>query len=180
MTELKQKAQKTINFFKKEIDQLRTGRASPALVENIRVEVYNSKLTLKEVASITTPQPRLIQIEPWDKQIVADIEKAILSSDLGLTPQVQGKIIKIFLPPLDEEQRQRMIRILKQKKEQARQAIRRIRDDFIKKWRIKKQNREISEDEFFRQQEAIQKEVDQLMNEIDELTERKEKEILTI
>lgn len=179
-SQLSQKCKKTIEIFKQEISQLRTGRASPALVENIVIEAYDTKLTLKEVATITAPQPRLLQIDPWDKQLLPVIERAIQTSDLNLNPQVQGKIITIALPPLDDEQRQKLVRLLKQKKEHARQAIRNLRDEAIKKIRIKKQEGEISEDQYFREQDEIQKEIDEFMEEIENIAGKKEKEILTI
>lgn len=171
---------KSINHFKTEIGSLRTGRATPALVEDIPVEAYDQKMELKGLATINVPDSRTIVIDPWDKNVLKFIEKAITDSDIGVSPVVDGTVIRLNMPPMTEENRLDMVKILKQKAEQAHISVRgvreKIRDSIIKS----EENKEIGEDERFRSLEELDKEVGEINKQIDKISEEKEKEIMTI
>jgi ribosome recycling factor len=165
------------DYFKGEIAQIRAGRANPALVENLSVDYYGTPTPLKQIASLSAPQANLIVIEPWDKNALPAITKAIESSELSLAPIVEGHIIRINLPPLSQERREQMIRLLHEKTEEARIALRLRREEAIKKAQELKDNKEIGEDEWFRLKDKIQKEINEANNEVKKLSESKQKEI---
>jgi len=171
---------KAIEHFKSEISSLRTGRATPALVEDIPVEAYDSKMDVKGIASINVPDPKTIIIEPWDKSLLKNLEKAINEADVGISPVVDGTIIRLNMPPMTEENRKEMVKILKQKAEQARVSIRGIREKIRDKIIKAEEAKEISEDERFRLQEDLDKKVNEVNKEIEKIAEEKEKEIMTI
>lgn len=166
--------------FKEELAKLRTGRANPALVENIPVECYGSKMPLKQMASISVPEARLITINPWDKSVLSAIEAAISASGLGLNPNNDGQIIRLNIPPLNEERRQEMVKVLNQKTEEFRVAVRNIREEIWRKIQEMEKNGEISEDEKFKGKDKLQEVIDEYNQKIEELREGKEKEIITI
>ena len=171
---------KAVSVLQKNFNKLRTGRASSSLVEDIVVDYYNTPTPLKQLASISIPDSRTIVIQPWDKNSIQNIEKAIMKSDLGLTPVNDGKVIRINMPPLTEERRKELVKVAKKFAEEAKVAIRNIRregNDALKKM---KNNKEISEDDFFMGQEEIQKITDKYIKEVDKVLEEKEKEILEI
>lgn len=172
--------QKAIDHFKSEIGTLRTGRATPAMVEDIPVQAYDQKMELKGLASINVPDPKTIVIDPWDKNVIKDIEKALNDSDIGVSPVVDGTVIRLNMPPMTEENRKDMVKILKQKAELARISIRGIREKIRDKIIKAEEAKEISEDERFRGQEELDKHVGELNKEIDKIAEDKEKEIMTI
>ena len=171
---------KTLKNLESEYKRLRTGRASTALVEHIRVEYYGTPTPLNQLATITVPEPRTIMIQPWDLSVVAEVEKAILKSDLGLTPNNDGKIIRINVPPLTEERRQELVKVVKKMAEEAKVALRNIRRDANEMIKEMKKEKQISEDDQFRGQEKIQKLTDEFVKKVDELLEKKEKEILEV
>jgi len=171
---------KTLKNLESEYKRLRTGRASTALVEHIRVEYYGMPTPLNQLATITVPEPRTIMIQPWDLSVVAEVEKAILKSDLGLTPNNDGKIIRINIPPLTEERRQELVKVVKRMAEEAKVALRNIRRDANEMIKEMKKEKQISEDDQFRGQEKIQKLTDEFVKKVDELLEKKEKEILEV
>ncbi len=171
---------KTIEHLKTELGTLRTGRASPSLVENIQVEAYDTKTKLIELASITTPETRQILIQPWDKSIIKEISQAIASSSLGLTPQVDGQVIRVNLPQLTEERRKELIKLMNGILENARVQVRNIREDVNKGLRNQEKEGKISEDQLFAAQKELQKIVDGFNEQIKKLGEIKEKEIMTI
>ncbi|MBW1974211.1 MAG: ribosome recycling factor [Deltaproteobacteria bacterium] len=171
---------KTLKNLESEYKRLRTGRASTALVEHIRVEYYGTPTPLNQLATITVPEPRTIMIQPWDLSVVAEVEKAILKSDLGLTPNNDGKIIRINIPPLTEERRQELVKVVKKMAEEAKVALRNIRRDANEMIKEMKKEKQISEDDQFRGQEKIQKLTDEFVKKVDELLEKKEKEILEV
>lgn len=160
--------------------QIRTGRATPALVENIMVKCYSSQSPLVQLASITAPDPSSLIIQPWDKSIMKDIEKAISASNLGLAPVNEGNQIRLSIPPLTEEKRKELIKIVHTKVEESRVAVRGIRELTLKELRNQEKEKIISEDELFSNQKELQKETDELMEEIRLISEKKEKEILTV
>ncbi len=172
--------QKAIDHFKSEISILRTGRATPAMVEDIQVEVYDQKMEIKGLASINVPDPKTIVIDPWDKNVIKDIEKALNDSDIGVSPVVDGTVIRLNMPPMTEENRKDMVKILKQKAEQARISARGVREKVRDKIIKAEDAKEITEDERFRSQEELDKHVGEVNKEIDKITDEKEKEIMTI
>lgn len=160
-----------------EISSLRVGRASPALIENILVGCYGSKSPIKQLASISVPEPRMLVIEPWDKKILPDLEKAILSSNLGLSPIVDKNLIRINIPALTEERRKAIIKILNSKLEEAKIKFRNSRDGAIKEAGELFDDKKITEDEKFKLKEEIQKIVNTMSENLEKLLKLKEKEI---
>ncbi len=172
--------QKIIESFKREIASLRTSRASSALVENILVEAYGTKMLLKQLANISVLDGKTIIIEPWDKNNLKHIEKAFQVSDLGLTPIVENDIIRISFPPLNEERRKELIKILHQKAESARIELRRIRDKIREEIFKKEKAKEISEDEKYRLFKELDEKTRKVDQQIKELADKKEQEISQI
>lgn len=164
---------------KNEAGAIRTGRASPALVEDIPVEYMGSRLKIKELASITAPEPRLVVIQPWDVGAVPHIEKGIRESSLGLNPANDGHVIRLTIPPLSEERRKEFIKILHQKMEEVRIRIRQTREDVLKKVQTAVKEKTAREDEVFKAKDELQKIVDDIQKRIDELVKKKEQELMT-
>ena len=175
---LKEKLNKVIEHFKNEITVLRTGRATPALVEDLAVDYYGTKTPLKALASISTPDPKQILIQPWDKGALQPIEKAIQSSQLGLNPIVDGVYVRLNLPQLTEERRKDLTKILGQKAEEAKISVRKAREEALKEVEEQEKKKEISEDEKFRKKSEAQKTVDETNKKIEEIVSAKEKEIM--
>lgn len=169
-----------INFFKDDISGLRTGRASAAIAEDISVEAYGAHQPLKSLASINVPDAKTVNIEPWDKSILAAIEKAIRDSGLGINPVNTGSQIRLFLPELTSERRQELIKVLRQKEESARIAIRKVREDVKEMVKSAENGKEITEDEKYRLEEDLDKTVKEYNDKIKEIAEKKETEINTI
>ncbi len=172
------KMDKAIEAFQRELDRVRTGRATPALLDGITVDYYGTPMPLNQVASVSVPESRLLTIQPWDANILPDIEKAVLKSELGLTPTNDGKIIRIAVPPLTEERRKDLVKLVKKMAEEARVAVRNVRRDAIEKLKAQKKNKEISEDEMYKLQDKVQEITDEHIKEIDKILAEKEKEIL--
>lgn len=171
---------KAVKHFERELITIRTGRAHPALVENIKVLCYNSTMNLKEVASISTPEARLITIQPWDRGIMNDIEKALLNSELGVTPINEGTIIRIRLPEMSAARRDELVKILNKKLEDSRVAIRNVRKDFHNLVRDSFRTKTISEDHERRLGDSLQKITDKFIKTVDDMAQKKETEIKTI
>lgn len=167
-----------IAHFREEITGLRTGRATSALVENLEVEYYGARTPLKAIAAISTPGPREIVIQPWDKQALQPIERAIAASSLGLAPIADRDVIRLSIPPLTEERRKELARLLGKYREEARIKVRQERDEALKNVERALQEKEISEDERTRRREQAQKLIDEANKTIEEIGEKKEKEIL--
>ncbi|MEE8315769.1 MAG: ribosome recycling factor [Syntrophobacteria bacterium] len=178
--DLKDRMGKSIESLKREYSRLRTGRASISLLDGIRVSYYDTPTPLNQMASLAVPEPRLIVIQPWDKTAIEDIEKAILKSELGLTPMNDGKVIRISIPPLTEERRKELVKVARKMSEENKVAIRNIRRDANEMLKDLKKEKEISEYDLFRSQEEVQKATDQFISQVDELCAAKEKEILEI
>src|SRR5262245_17599447 len=159
---------------------VRTGKASPSLVENILVEVYGSQMRIRELAGITTPEPRALMIQPWDAASVHPIEKAIQKSNLGLNPAVQGKFIRIFLPELSQERRVEFVKVIHKMTENGRVAIRHVRRDAIEHLKKESKDSKISEDELAHGEKEVQKLTDQYIAKLDAHMAHKEKEIRTV
>jgi ribosome recycling factor len=169
-----------LEHLKRELAGLRTGRASLALLDNIRVDYYGKPTPLKQIANLAVPESRLITIQPWEPSRIKDIEKAILSSDLGLTPSNDGKMIRIPIPPLTEERRKDLIKVCKKHGEEAKVKLRAIRHEANDE--LKKQQKEgkISEDDLRRGEADVQKLTDQYVQKIDQTLKKKEEEILEV
>jgi len=179
-TKHQEEFQKIIDHYIHAISTVRTGRANPAIVDNIEVESYGAKMKLRELAAISVPEPKVLQIEPWDKNIAKEIEKAIIASNIGLTPNVSGSVIRLVLPAMTEERRKLLIKQLMETTESARVGIRRVRDEILKAFKEEKSKGEMTEDQFFQKSKEVQNSVDLMNAKIKELLEAKEKEIMTI
>ncbi len=172
--------EKAIIFFQQEIGKIRTGRANPGLVENLMIDYYGNKTPLKQAANISVPEPRLIVIQPWNIDSLANIEAAIKMSDLGLNPSNDGKVIRINLPPLTEERRKDLVKLLNQKAEETRVAIRNIREEIWKKIQQAETEGDISEDDKYRGKERLEEIISEYNQKIEEIRVKKEKEIMTV
>jgi ribosome recycling factor len=178
--EAEEKMIKTDEVVQHEFSGVRTGKASPVLVENIQVEVYGSMMRIRELAGITTPEPRVLAIQPWDAATVHPIEKAILKSNLGVTPAVQGKVIRLVMPELSTERRQEMVKVVHKLAEDGRVAVRHVRRDAIEA--VKKESKAggVAEDQVEVAEKEIQKLTDDYIAKINTHLAAKEKEIMTV
>lgn len=180
LLEADDKMSKTEQVVQNEFAGVRTGKASPALVENIQVEVYGSHMRIRELAGITTPEPRALAIQPWDATTLHPIEKAIQKANIGLNPSIQGKVIRIFFPELSQERRQEYVKMVKNMAENARVAIRHVRRDAMDDLKKQKAAGNIPEDDEKHGEKELQKLHDQFIAKIDEHLGHKEKEIMTV
>ncbi|SHI43140.1 ribosome recycling factor [Desulfofundulus thermosubterraneus] len=171
---------KTVELVKKEFASLRAGRATPALLDKVLVSYYGTPTPINQLATISVPEPRLLVIQPWDKTILPEIERAILKSDLGITPTSDGTVIRLAIPQLTQERRAELVKVVKKKAEEGRVAIRNIRRELNDKVKQQQKNGEISEDELRRTQDEIQKLTDKYIKEIDQLVSTKEQEIMQV
>ena len=178
--EMETRMKKSIGALKSELATIRTGRANAALLDHVKVPYYGSDVPVSQIGSISVPEPRMLMITPWEKSILADLEKAILKSDLGLNPANDGEVIRIVLPELTEERRRDLVKQVKSVGEKAKVSIRNIRRDANDD--VKKQVKDdgLSEDESKRLQDRIQKVTDQFIAEVDQVVEHKESDILTV
>ncbi|MBI4834351.1 MAG: ribosome recycling factor [Planctomycetes bacterium] len=180
MQQSEQRMQKTIQVMAEEIKGIRTGRASPALVDNIRVEYYGTQTPLKQLATISVPEPRLLVIKPFDMSCIGDIEKAILKSELGITPQSDGKLVRLAVPHLSEERRKQLSKMVKETAERNKVSVRNIRRDALKMAEDEEKAKTISEDEKFKVKDEMQKLTEKYEKEVDTLLEKKTKEIMEV
>jgi len=172
--------QKCVQAFQAELKKLRTGRAHPSLIEHLKVEYYGSEVPLQQVANISIEDARTLVVSPWEKSMVAPIERAVYKSDLGLTPNTAGTVIRIPLPPLTEERRRDITKVVRQEAENARVSLRSVRRDALADMKEMLKEKLIAQDDERRGQEEIQKLTDRFVAEIDQLLAAKEKEILQI
>lgn len=179
-TQAESRMKKSIKALGDEFNTIRTGRASASLFDKIKVDYYGQPTPLSQVASISIPESRLVVIQPWDKGVLGDIEKAIFASELSLNPANDGKVIRINIPPLTEERRKELVKLAKNTAEQSRVAVRNIRRDANDELKKAEKDSEISEDELKRAEEEIQKLTDKYIAEVNSLLEDKEKEILEV
>lgn len=175
-----EKMQKSLSNLENEYTAIRAGRANPRILDRIQVDYYGTPSPLQSVANISVPEARLIQIQPWDASLIKDIEKAILSSDLGLTPANDGKVIRLVFPELTEERRKELVKDVKKKGEEAKIAIRNIRRDANDAVKKEAKGNEISEDEQKQMEDKIQKLTDQYVSKIDKAIEAKSNEVMTV
>lgn len=179
---LNQRFQKVIDSLSVDISSIRTGRATPGLVENIVVPAYGGTQRLKvmEVASITSPDPSQLVISPWDKSIIGDIKKGILEANIGMNPNIDGEIIRIVMPPMTTEDREKYVKLLGQKLEVSKVAIRQIRADAMQDAKKRFENKEITEDGKVVEEKKIQEKTDEFVKKIEEIGEKKKQELLQI
>ncbi|HYE30101.1 MAG TPA: ribosome recycling factor [Methylomirabilota bacterium] len=180
LLEAEEKMTKTEEVVRHEFTSIRTGKASPSLVENIQVDVYGSMMRIRELAGITTPESRVLLIQPWDANTVGPIQKAIQSANLGLNPAVDKKFIRIVLPELSTERRQEFTKIVRKMAEDGRVAVRHVRRDAMEALKKETKDGTISEDEAEMAEKEVQKLTDQYIAKIDAATVQKEKEIMTV
>jgi len=180
LKETKDRMNKAVDALRDNLMTIRTGRASPALVERLPVEYYGALTPLNQMATISVPEPRLLAIRPWDPTALANIERAILKSELGLTPSNDGKIIRLNIPRLTEERRQELVKVVGNQVEEGKIAIRNIRRDAIEDLRELESEKLISEDEFYRTKDDVQEITDKFVAKMDEIGRDKEQEIREI
>jgi ribosome recycling factor len=168
----------TVENFKKELTRIRTGRATPAILEGVKVEYYGTEVPLNQIAGIAVPEPRLLIVQPWDKSAIGEIERAIRKAGLGLNPMSDGNVIRIPIPALSEERRQDLIKLVRKLAEEARIAIRNVRRDGMDKVKTMEKNKEITEDEREMAEKGIQEITDDHIEEINNLLKKKEEEIM--
>jgi len=178
--QVKAKMEASVEALKRELIKIRTGRASLSLLDGIKVDAYGSMLPVDQVGTMTIPESRLIVIQPWDPQMLPVIEKAILSSDLGLTPANDGKVIRLTIPQLTEERRKELVKQVKKIAEEFKVAVRNVRREANDSLKKMKKNKDISEDDMFRLQEEAQKATDAFIRQIDEVAAGKEKEVMEV
>ena len=176
----KDRMKSSVQSLKEDLAAIRTGRASPALVEKLLVEYYGQPTPLIQLASISVPEPRQLLIKPFDPGSLKDIERAIQTSDVGLTPGNDGKIIRLNLPQLTEERRKELVRVVNARREEAHVAVRNVRRDAIKDMRDLKEKKQVSEDDLKRGEDEIQKLTDEIIKEIDQMGANKEKEVMEV
>ncbi len=180
LRETQHRMAKSVDSLQRELASIRTGRASPALIEHLQVEVYDSHMPLNQVASISAPEAHLILIQPWDRNNMAAIERVLRRSELGLNPANDGQLIRLPVPPLNEERRREFVQILKHRAEEARVAVRNIRRDDLEQLRRLEHDKEISMDQAQRAQVQLQKVTDGYIEEIEEVARRKEADLLEV
>jgi ribosome recycling factor len=174
------KMKKTIDALKRELVGIRTGRASPALIEPLRVEFYGTPTPLQQIAAVAAPEARLLTIKPYDPSTLSAIEKAILKSDLGLTPMNDGKMIRLSIPSLTEERRRDLTKVVHKHAEEAHVALRNIRRDALKDLEDLEKEKMISEDQQFKGKEMLQELTDRLIAQVDQVAKAKETEIMEV
>jgi len=177
---VKERMEEALDAVRREFGTVRTGKATPALLDTVRVEAYGSKMPLNQVATISTPEASLLVVQPFDRSLMGEVEKAILQADLGLNPGNDGQVIRVPIPALNEERRKEYVKLLSKMAEEARVSIRHARREGNDEVKERKKEGELSEDEARRTEEEIQRLTDQYIGKIEELLEVKEKEIMTV
>ncbi len=178
LSEMKSRMQKTVEVLEADLRTIRTGRASPALVERVMVDYYGTLTPLNQLATISAPEPQLLTIRPYDPGSLPDIERAILKSELGLTPSNDGRLIRLPIPRLTEERRQELVKIVRQRIEEGKVALRNIRREVLDDLRDFEKEKLVSEDEFYRAKDDLQELTDRYTDRMDEISARKQRELL--
>lgn len=174
------KMKKAVDFLASDFTTIRAGRANPHVLDKIKVDYYGTPTPIQQVGNVTVPEPRMIQIAPWEKSLIKEIEKAIMMSDLGITPSNDGSVIRLVFPELTEERRKDLVKDIKKKGEEGKVAVRNIRRDGNDAFKKLSKTDEVSEDEIKDLGEQLQKMTDKFIKDIDRLVEEKSKEILTV
>ena len=177
---IEERMKKTISVFEENLAEIRAGRANPAILNKITIDYYGTQTPINQVAGISVPEARLIVIQPWDMNALKEIERAILASDIGITPNNDGKVIRLNFPELNEERRKEIVKDIRKMAEEAKVAVRAVRRDGLDELKAKKKNAEITEDDLKVAEDQIQKLTDKYVEEIDKKMETKEKEIMTV
>jgi ribosome recycling factor len=172
--------EKAIEAMRREFASVRTGKASPALLDAVRVDAYGSKMPINQLANVSAPEPRLLLVQPWDKSLMTTIEKAIQAAELGLNPANDGNVIRVPIPALTEERRKDMVRQLHKLAEEGRVAVRHARQEANKELKRKQSSHEVSEDDAHRQMDEVQKMTDNFIHKIDDLLKAKEQEVMEV
>lgn len=180
MTDIVEHISQAIDHFAKELSTLRTGRATPALIEDLLVEAYGVPTPLQQLGSISTPEPRLLVVQPWDTSVLKDIEKALSQSSLGIMPVVDGKVIRLPLPSMTEERRQQLVKVVSEKAEEARVRIRQGREDVLKSLKTRTADGEVSEDVAEQEKAEVQTAVTEATTTIQDMVKKKTEEIMTV
>ncbi|MBI2853495.1 MAG: ribosome recycling factor [Chloroflexi bacterium] len=178
LPETESKMQKAVEILKRDLAGIRTGRASPALLQNVKVDYYGVPTPVNQIAGVSAPEPRLLVVQPYDRSILSTLEKAIMKSDLGLTPSNDGSVIRLPIPPLSEERRKELVRLVRKRVEEAKVALRNIRRDAVETLRTQEKNKEISQDEHNRVNVQLQKVTDSFIAQTSKIGETKEAELL--
>jgi ribosome recycling factor len=180
MNDLKRRMQGALASLKQELGGLRTGRASSALLEHVQVEAYGNHMPLNQLATISVPEPRLLNVQVWDRSMIHPVEKAISDANLGLTPSTEGQVIRLRIPELNEERRKELVKVAHKYAEAARVAVRHVRRDGLDLLKKLEKDHKISEDDHERQSGEVQKATDATIAEVDKMLAGKEKEIMTV
>jgi ribosome recycling factor len=180
LNELKRRMQGALQVLKQELGGLRTGRASPGLVDSIQVEAYGTHMPLSQLATVSVPEPRLLTVQVWDKSMMHPVEKAIVNANLGLAPSSDGQLIRLRIPELNEERRKELVKVAHKYAEAARVAVRHVRRDGLDVLKKMEKDGKISEDDQKRQADQVQKATDQAITDVDQALTTKEKEIMTV
>ena len=180
MSETDARMKRSLEALQRELNSVRTGRATPALVENLTIEYYGVPTPLNQIAGITVPEARMLMIQPWDKQSLKDVEKGILRSDLGLVPNNDGTVIRINIPTLTEERRRELVRLVGRKLEDGHVSVRNIRRDSLEQLRSMERDKELSQDENRRAQDQLQRVTDSYIGQMDEMREAKNVEVMEV
>lgn len=180
LSETRNRMGKTVEALRRELATIRTGRATPAIVDHVRVDYYGTPTPLNQLATISAPETRLLLIQPWDRSALTSIEKALLKADLGLNPANDGSVIRIRIPELSEERRRELVRLVRKKAEEGKVALRNVRRSSLEELRELERNKEISQDEQKRAQERLQELTDSFIEEADRAAKDKEAELLEV
>ena len=180
LAELRDKMEDALEALERDFKRVRTGRATVSLLDGVRAEAYGSLMPLNQLATLSAPEPRLLLIQPWDASVLPQVEKAILKSELGLTPMSDGKVIRISIPPLTEERRKELVKLVRKMSEEGRVSVRNARRDANDMFKDLKKEGEISEDEAFKAQEEVQEITDEYIKKVDEILKAKEQEVMEV
>ncbi len=175
-----EKMQKTLNNLSEELGSVRAGRANPHILDRLRVDYYGTPTAIQQVANVNVPEPRMLQIQPWEASMVKEIERAILTSDLGINPTNDGKVIRLVFPELTEERRKELVKDIKKKGENAKVAVRNIRRDANDSFKKLSKSQDVSEDEIKELEDKVQKMTDKYISDVDKAVDAKSKEIMTV
>ena len=180
LADVERRMNRSMEALERELATLRTGRATPSLVENVSVDYYGSPTPLKQIASISAPDARAIMIQPWDRQALRDIERSLMQSEMGFNPSNDGNIITVPIPPLNQERRQELVRLLKRKIEDGKVSVRNVRRDGLETLRKLEREKAISQDQNRRSQDQLQKTTDTFIKSMDQVSSAKEAEIMQV
>ena len=180
LTKAKERMESALESLRREFSGVRTGKASPQLLDAIRVEAYGSRVPLNQVGTVSAPEPRLLTIQPWDRGLVKEIDRALRESDLGLNPSNDGQLIRIPIPPLTEERRREYVRLLHKLAEEGRVAVRQARKDANDEIKARQKKEGLSEDDIHREEKEVQKLTDQYIAKVEEMLKHKEAEVMEV